>query len=148
MPTSRFANARKSIMATPKQLAAAAREALPTEVGIANIYEPDVLKANFDLAISSLLDIEYRIYLQKEEQANKQLIKDSLIEDATASNPTSPQQVVDFVAGNFGLFNEFFSSLAQSRKSRAGLSFEDHVRFLFRLLNYPFDEQKVINGQT
>ena len=147
MPPSKFANARKSIMATPKQLAEAARNALPKEIGITNIYEPDVLKANFDLAISSLLSIEYAIYQHEEEQTNKQLMKDFLIDDARASKPASPEQVIDFIAGNFGFFNEFFSSLAQSRKSRAGLSFEDHVRFLFRQLNYPFEEQKVINGK-
>lgn len=47
----------------------------------------------------------------------------------------------------FKLFDTFFLSLAQSRKSRAGRSFEAIHNALFKELSYPFDEQKVINGK-
>src|SRR3990167_3854109 len=42
---------------------------------------------------------------------------------------------------------KFFLSLAQSRKARAGKSFEAIHNALFKELSYPFDEQRVINGK-
>ena len=45
------------------------------------------------------------------------------------------------------VFDRFFLSMAQSRRTRAGNSFESLQNALFKELAYPFDEQKVINGK-
>lgn len=51
------------------------------------------------------------------------------------------------VRNSFDELNRFFLSLAQSRKARAGGAFEAIIRKLFTALEYPFDEQIVINGK-
>jgi hypothetical protein len=45
------------------------------------------------------------------------------------------------------VFDRFFMSIAQSRRTRAGHSFENLHNALFKELAYPFDEQRVINGK-
>jgi len=54
---------------------------------------------------------------------------------------------IETVANNFREFDRFFLSLAQSRKPRAGSTFEWIIKDLFKKLNYPFAEQQVINGK-
>ncbi|MCC6943891.1 MAG: hypothetical protein IT335_04890 [Thermomicrobiales bacterium] len=96
--------------------------------------------------ILGLLELEYELYKEEEIRVNTALLGD-IIREALHGTPIGREGVGDFAKELFPRLNEFFSSLAQSRKSRAGISFETHTRFLFRHLNYPFDEQRVINGR-
>ena len=55
--------------------------------------------------------------------------------------------VITFLEGRLDDFDEFFLSVSQSRRSRAGSTFEDIIKELFKRLDYPFDEQQIINGK-
>lgn len=47
----------------------------------------------------------------------------------------------------FPTLDRLFLSIGQSRKARAGITFESTIRGLFRQCGYPFEEQCVVNGK-
>ncbi len=102
-------------------------------------------KKNFSKIIDRIGEEAYRIFLIEQEMAGKRAIEkyfDSLI--PSSSSRASSIQVI---ANHFKEFDRFFLSLAQSRKPRAGSTFEGIIKDLFKKLKYPFAEQQVINGK-
>lgn len=110
-------------------------------------YNKEQIKQNFDSLLFETEKEAYRVYLGYEQEYGEAVFKawtDELIKDGQISKLDD----VGIILGkNFKLLNSFFLSLSQSRKVRAGKSFEDIHNALFKELAYPFDEQRVINGK-
>lgn len=107
--------------------------------------DEEYIKNNFSKLVMDIHDAAYNIYLQAEEKVGKLAIRKTL--EKKVKPVSTVNQVLDEAANMFKEFNSFFLSLAQSRKSRAGKAFEVILKTLFKRLNYPFDEQQVINGK-
>lgn len=91
------------------------------------------LKENFSGIVQNIGDEGYRIFKEHEQKIGEKVIRDYL----------GKKQDEDIFHG----LNDFFMSLSQSRKARAGKTFETIIRTLFKNLDYPFEEQCVINGK-
>lgn len=110
-------------------------------------YKPEQIKEHFDSLLYETEKETYSIYLDFQKQYGEKVFRelaDHLIQTGKLSDIS---QVGDILADHFTTFDRFFLSLAQSRKARAGSSFEAIHNALFKQLKYPFDEQKVINGK-
>lgn len=110
-------------------------------------YNKEQIKKNFDSMLYETEKEAYKIYLGHEQEYGEKVFKvwvDELMSDGRLTNTSDISSVL---GANFKLLNAFFLSLSQSRKSRAGKSFEDIHNALFKKLSYPFDEQRVINGK-
>lgn len=93
----------------------------------------EALRANFS---ELLLDIErrcYETYQREEERVGEGVIREFVTRAADA--PV------------FRELNGFYLSLTQSRRSRAGSTFQATIKGLFRRCGYPFEEQCVVNGK-
>lgn len=145
--SSQFADQRSALMPSPKEMAEFARKEFLARHVPDDSFEPGYLKKHFDNIIEELLGIEWELYQKKERRVNIQLLTELFRTEINKLVSFTPAQVEKLIKGKFDLLNEFFSSLAQSRKVRAGGSFENHVRYLFELLNYPFDKQQTVNGK-
>lgn len=106
---------------------------------------PEYLKKNFSNLIEEIQKDAYRLYLEAEEQAGKNAIRQVL--SPRISESSSANAVIEEVAGMFREFDRFFLSLTQSRRPRAGSAFEIVLKTLFKKFDYPFVEQAVINGK-
>lgn len=107
----------------------------------------EIIKENFDSLFKDIEKEAYKIYLKYEKEYGQQiwscfienLIKEGIINDINS--------LPDVLSQYFNLFDKFYLSLAQSRKARSGKTFENITKSLFKMLNYPFDEQIIINGK-
>ncbi len=102
-------------------------------------------KRNFSKIIDLVGEEAYSIFLKEQESAGKRAVR-NYFEEIIPRN-SSREDLIGIVSNNFKEFDRFFLSLAQSRKPRAGSTFESIIKQLFRKLNYPFAEQQVINGK-
>ena len=102
-------------------------------------------KKNFSKIIDKIGEDAYAIFLAEQEKAGKRAI--GLYFESLIPQISSREKSIQFVANTFKEFDRFFLSLAQSRKPRAGSTFEWIIKALFKRLNYPFAEQQVINGK-
>lgn len=75
----------------------------------------------------------YEVYLDRQNSAGEEIVRAFI-----AEHPGKPV---------FEILDKFFLSIAQSRKSRAGKTFETTIRELFRRCGYPFQEQCIVNGK-
>ncbi|HVB24620.1 MAG TPA: type II restriction endonuclease [Ktedonobacteraceae bacterium] len=110
-------------------------------------YNREQIKKNFDSLISETGIETYRVYLEFEKKYGQEVFKafaQNLIETKELSDNT---RLGEILGGYFVVFDKFFLSLAQARRTRAGKSFEAIHNALFKELEYPFDEQRVINGK-
>jgi hypothetical protein len=108
--------------------------------------EPGVIKNDFDNIFNEICDEGYRIFLSYEEDYGKKVIS-RYIEELITNNSADINNIAEITGGSFTVFDRFFLSLSQSRKSRSGKTFEAITRNLFKKLDYPFDMQVVINGK-
>lgn len=112
---------------------------------VRDINKRSYTKKNFSKIIDEIGAEAYKVFLAEEKRAGQRAIKKyftGLIPDST-----SLESSITIVASRFKEFNSFFLSLAQSRKPRAGSTFEWIIKGLFKELGYPFAEQQVINGK-
>ncbi len=122
------------------------------EEAVNAIYErynndPNLIKENYDEIVSFGEDYAYKSYLHHEQEYGKRVISsfiDELIEDGEISGVDDVSQVL---ASYFKPFDRFYLSLSQSRRSRAGNTFEKIHNTLFQRLSYPFSYKQVINGE-
>lgn len=106
---------------------------------------PEYIKGNFSQLVEELQVNAYNIYLEAEKSAGQSAIKKLLLERTTENADKS--EVITAVGDMFNDLDRFFLSLTQSRRVRAGSAFEIVLKTLFKSLDYPFDEQQVINGK-
>ena len=110
-------------------------------------YGIEQIKLNFDRLLDETEQGGYRIYLEHEKEFGKSVFELFIKKLKDDGELNSLEETGKVLGGYFRLFDKFFLSLAQSRKSRAGKSFENFHNSLFKSLNYPFDYQKIINGK-
>ncbi len=103
------------------------------------------IKANFSYLVETTQMEAYKVYLEAERPAAIRAIR-STLKDQLPANPTS-DDFFDVLERNFWALDRFFLSLTQGRRPRAGKAFEHVIRTLFKLLEYPYSAQPVINGQ-
>lgn len=98
--------------------------------------------SNFNLYLKKLLDLEFNIYEQWEDKCSNNIIKESVKRSLFKDIGTFEDSLIY----NYKQIGEFYLSISQSRKTRAGGSFENHIKYLFNLLEYPFETQTHLNG--
>lgn len=118
----------------------------PARMQVVQEHNPAQIKENFDHLIHKMESSIHKLYLEKQREYGKQVLQ-ILIEEMCPSKQLSFDEAKANIGNYFDDLDGFFLSLAQSRKSRAGDAFEGIIHTLFRSLNYPFDEQQVINGK-
>lgn len=106
---------------------------------------PDYVKKNFSKLVEEMQSDLYKIYLEAQKFAWAKAIRHYL--KFHLDENTKLEGVVSFLENKVDDFDAFFLSVSQSRKSRAGAAFEDIIKELFKKLDYPFDEQQIINGK-
>lgn len=121
-------------MPTPTALGEIAREILEKSKKLT----PAKVRANFDMLLEELLEIEYICFQEYEKVVNSHKVMELLGNGALNAKK---------VQAKFNDLYGLFLSMAQSRKARAGISFESHVTFLFEKLSYPHDAQPIVNGK-
>ncbi|SRR5258708_8520568 len=110
-------------------------------------YDKTQIKENFDNLLEETEKEAYKVYLGFEKSYGEEVFK-VFVEQLIQSGEISELNQLGTILGQyFRVFDKFYLSLAQSRKSRAGHSFENIHNALFKELGYPFDEQRVINGK-
>jgi len=102
------------------------------------------LVGSFNDYLSELLSEEFEIYKEYEKRCSKEIIRRGLEEGFL----TEQENFAKTIEKNYNQIWSFFLSLSQSRKARAGGSFENHVKYLFELLDYPFDRQTILDGKV
>jgi hypothetical protein len=75
----------------------------------------------------------YEIYKQRQNEAGEEVLRKFL--SGIGDTPV------------FETLDSLYLSIAQSRKTRAGSTFEATIRGLFRRCGYPFEEQCIVNGK-
>lgn len=126
-------------MASPADVINEALLALPREA-----MEKQYVKSNFSVLIGETENAAHEIYKSYQKKCGTTALLRYFgldgLEPATSN-------FSDALRDSFEELNSFFLSLAQSRKARAGKAFEEIIKQLFKILEYPFDEQIVINGK-
>ena len=143
MAKSRFYDSRRKLMPSQDKIIEKARGILSKNHKMTEEY----IKDNFDKLILEVEKIGYKVYLEEQETANVELLKRTLTEKYSQLSIKGVEGLQTLIEKNFALLDEFFKSLGQSRMSRAGKTFEDNLKWLFKKLNYPFEERAVINGR-
>lgn len=138
-----FARDKGILMPGQATIAEAAQEIVAERHG----YTPEQVKENFDELLLEVHDEVYAKYLDCEQEYVRAVLRGFVNEEAACLVEPTPDAIAECVAGHHLTLDRFYMSLAQSRKSRAGSSFENIHKALFLLLGYPFDEQQVINGK-
>lgn len=130
----------KNKMASPSDVINDAFLSLPIEA-----REKQYIKANFSTLIGETENTAYKIFKDHQKKCGTMALLEYFGLDKGLI-PATPN-FAEAVESSFEELNSFFLSLAQSRKARAGKAFEDIIKRLFKGLEYPFDEQIVINGK-
>lgn len=105
------------------------------------------IKNNFDRLVDELQVEAYTEYLNLEKQSGRKVVKTYFRNITKEKKIESPHEAFDVVAHHFESLDKLFLSLSQSRKARAGSTFEYIIISLFRRLDYPFSYRPVINGE-
>jgi len=106
---------------------------------------PEYIKKNFSKLVEELEGAAYKTYLSAQKSAWKKGVRRYC--QANLKSGVGLEEMTGFIAEHFEDFDDFFMSVSQSRKARAGSTFEDIIKELVRRLDYPFDEQQIINGK-
>lgn len=138
-----FAKDKGIVMPDQKTIAAEAAKVITGKFG----RTKEKIKQNFDQLLHETEREIYSVYLKYQKKYGEDVINvfvDYLIKTGELKDLKQTGKVL---GEHFELFDKFFLSLAQSRKARAGKSFENIHNALFKEFDYPFDEQCVINGK-
>jgi superoxide dismutase len=111
-----------------------------------DLSNPQHVKSHCDQIIDELLMKEFELYEQKEQEVNVDLLWQIVKNSLPSSKHLTKSQLEQLIKGKFNEFQDFYKSILQSRRSRAGGSLQNHIAYLFRILAYPFEAQPVING--
>lgn len=108
-------------------------EATKTMLGTKNA---EFIKSNFSKLVEDVQNEAYSLYRQHQEAACSKVL------EAFLSRNDPSREIGEY---EFKTLNSFFLSLSQSRKTRAGSTFEDIVTSIFEILEYPFTAQPDLN---
>lgn len=93
----------------------------------------DTIKKKFSILLSELERECYNVYLREEARIGEEIVRNFVLEKGSSTV--------------FPDLNKFFLSLSQSRKARAGKTFESSITVFLHECGYVFEEQTVINGK-
>lgn len=110
-------------------------------------YASEDIKAHFDDLLLEVHDEVYATYLGFERAYGAKALTAFVEGVADQLIDPTPRAIAEAVGEYHVTLNAFYLSLAQARKSRAGKAFETIHNALFKSLDYPFDEQQVIDGK-
>jgi hypothetical protein len=105
---------------------------------------PAWIKAHFSSLVETAQARAYELYMDHERAACSDAIRAVLHKSITPS--TSVKELVETVAGSTVELDRWFLSMTQSRRPRAGKTFEAVVTHLFKALNYPHSPQPDLGG--
>lgn len=105
------------------------------------------LKARFDEILVAIEVETYRLYLLDEKRMVTESVRRMLLLPLQGEGPYTRDEVAAVADSASTELARLFMHLGQSRRSKAGKTFETNLRGLFRRLDYPFEEQVVINGK-
>ena len=109
--------------------------------------DPQNIKNNYDEIVVNGENYAYSVYLESQLNYGKEVIS-TFVQDLIEENQiTSISEIPSMIGDYFEAFDSFFLSLSQSRKTRAGSTFESIHNTLFQRLGYPFAYQQIINGK-
>jgi hypothetical protein len=86
----------------------------------------------------------YKIYLEAEHPASATALTETF--GSLLASGATGDEGIRLVADNARALNQFYLSMSQSRKVRAGGAFESYFDTLFRNLGYPFERENLVNG--
>lgn len=107
----------------------------------------DKIKHNFDRLIDELQAEVYIEYLKQERSTGRKVIHSYFSKIIKENKIVNPFVLLEIIADHFESFDKLFLSLSQSRKARAGKTFEYIIISLFKELDYPFSYRPIINGE-
>jgi hypothetical protein len=113
---------------------AALKESLPSR-------DPEIVKANFSRLVEVVQKRAYELYLEAEGQAVSEALKSVISPYLEGS---SDEDVFTFLRVHPFVLDRLYLSLTQSRRARAGLTFELVVTTLFKTLGYPHTAQPAL----
>lgn len=128
----------KQELPSPGDLARDAQAAWLSELNSYNL-DPYLIESPGDAVMSISRDIEYALYKHAELRYRAAQVAKILLQG-------KGDAITNLVNG-FGALDSIFLSAAQTRKSRAGLSFELHVSRLFRDGGVRHKEQVIFGGR-
>lgn len=138
-----FADERGFSLESPRAIIEEARDNVTRRHG----YTIAQIKTNFDSLIDETEREAHKVYLKYEKQYGEDVFLAFISYLIAEGEISSVKDIGMVLARYFKAFDRFFLSLAQSRKSRAGKTFEKIHNALFVKLEYPFDDQVVIDGK-
>jgi hypothetical protein len=103
------------------------------------------IKSHFSRLVEETQIAAYNIYKAEERSCVTNILR-SVLGTILPPNPTA-EDLFTVLHNNFAAIDQFFLSLSQGRRARAGKAFEQIIRTLFTALNYPYSPHPVINGQ-
>jgi hypothetical protein len=142
--TDLVAEMRDRYMAPQATLIERATEKVLAELGIAGVQD---LKAQFDDVLVAIEVETYRLYLLDEKKMVQESVRELLLRPLSGPGPYGRDDVARIAEDASDELARLFMHLGQSRRSKAGRTFETNLRGLFRRLDYPFDEGPMINGK-
>lgn len=110
-------------------------------------YSLPQIKKHFDDLLQETEATAYEIYLKAEREYGADLFEAFIEHLSKTGELKKPGETGKVLGQYFRVFDRFFLSLAQARKAKAGKAFENLHNTLFKQLDYPFDEQAIINGK-
>jgi hypothetical protein len=96
--------------------------------------DQDHIKANFSRLVAEVQVRAYEVYLEAEAKAVGTALREVIEPLLPGSTSTD---VFNFLKDHFQVLDRVFLSLTQSRRTRAGKTFELVVTTLFQALGYP-----------
>ncbi len=109
-------------------------------------YNKEEIKEHFDSLIFETEKEAYRIYLEAEQEYGGKVF-DALVEHLIATKQLEElSDVGSILSEYFHPLDRFFLSLKQSRTTRAGKTFEGITKNLFKVLEYPHEDQVKLAG--
>jgi EcoRII C terminal len=113
------------------------------EVTLRNVADDrKYIQKNFSALIFGLQSEVYRVYLRHESQAGGTVLREAFTKMAGAT--ATVEILLNTIEKNFSVLDKYFLSLSQSRKARAGTSFQLIMTALLKRLNYTFEEQPIL----
>jgi len=103
------------------------------------------IKSHFSQLIEETQITAYKIYLTEERACVSEVIR-NVFGKILPRNP-SAENLFKALENNLWALDQFFLSLSQGRRARAGKTFEHIIRVLFTILEYPYTPHPVINGR-
>lgn len=111
-----------------------------------DLSSPQYIKSHCDELLGELLETEFELYKQQEQEVNIELLW-QVMENSLPPKPITKNRLERHIKGKFGELQDFYKSISQSRVARAGGSLQNHVAYIFSVLKYPFEAQQEVDGK-